>query len=297
MGACPGTAATLPAVIAASGVASESASSLAVTEELTGKCIAELDAHLRVTPLQYTVSRGEQKDEATYDELKAGDSFRLRTNETDYFTGSAQSAVKYDLIGKLTEATQLTRKTIAAILTGISPAVFAQFRTNPESFIKEAARLINEQKATVIVEHISYNPTEDSHTLDIFTQPKKENLSQGLKVNHHIYDYVFTDSGVERTFAGELDASTEVVVYAKMTFFISTPVGNYNPDWAIAFNKDKVKHVYFIAETKGSMSSMDLRQIEESQIDCAWKFFAKITSEQVKYNVVDGYGKLMELVK
>lgn len=61
-------------------------------------------------------------------------------------------------------------------------------------------------------------------------------------------------------------------------------------------SKGKVKHVYFVAETKGSMSSMDLRKIEESKIECARKFFAKITSDQVKYEVVDGYGKLMELV-
>ncbi|MBP7492326.1 MAG: restriction endonuclease subunit R, partial [Rhodoferax sp.] len=115
---------------------------------------------------------------------------------------------------------------------------------------------------------------------------------------HHIYDYVFTDSKNERDFVRELDASTEVVVYAKLPrgFFIPTPVGNYNPDWAIAFQEGKVKHVYFVAETKGSMSSMDLRKIEESKIECARKFFAKITSEQVKYDVVDGYGKLMELV-
>ena len=74
-------------------------------------------------------------------------------------------------------------------------------------------------------------------------------------------------------------------------------MGNYNPDWAIAFNKDKVKHVYFIAETKGSMSSMELRKTEESKIECARKFFAKITSDQVRYDMINSYGKLMELVK
>ena len=163
----------------------------------------------------------------------------------------------------------------------------------------EAARLINEQKATVIIEHLAYDTTTGTHEApDIFTQ-KKEDLTKGFKASKHIYDYVFTDSSNERTFVGELDASSEVVVYAKLprSFFIPTPVGSYNPDWAIAFEANKVKHVYFIAETKGSMSSMDLRKIEESKIECARKFFAKITSEQVKYDVVDSYGKLMELVK
>ena len=249
--------------------------------------------------LQYTVTEGEQKDEGSYDEIRSGDAFRLRSNVTSHLTSTARSAVKYDLVGKLAETTQLTRKTVAAILSGISPAVFAQFRTNPEDFLLQAARIMNEQKATVIVEHLTYNPTDDTHSLDIFTQAKKEDLSKGFKANRHIYDYVFTDSGVERTFVGELDASAEVVVYAKLprTFLIPTPVGNYNPDWAIAFQQGKVKHVYFIAETKGDISTMQLRKIEDSKIECARKFFAKITSDQVRYDVVTNYGKLMELVK
>ena len=183
--------------------------------------------------------------------------------------------------------------------SGINVAVFGQYKRNPEDFILKAGKLINEQKATVIVEHLEYDTTTGVHeTPDIFTQ-RKADLGKGFKAEHHIYDYVFTDSTIERNFVGELDASAEVVVYAKLpkTFFIPTPVGNYNPDWAIAFKQDKVKHIYFIAETKGDMSSMQLRKIEESKIKCARKFFAKITNEQVRYEVVDGYGKLMEMVK
>jgi type III restriction enzyme len=269
------------------------------TSELIEKCIKALDKELKVTPLQYTVTAGQQKDEATYDAVKKGDAFVMKKNLTEHLGSSTRSAVKYDLIGKLAETTQLTRQTIANILRGINVAVFAQYKMNPEDFIMKAGRLINEQKATVIVEHLAYNRVEDVHSIDIFTQEKKEDLSKGFKANHHIYDYVFTDSTNERTFVGELDASAEVVVYAKMpkSFHIPTPVGNYNPDWAIAFQAGKVKHIYFIAETKGSMSSMDLRKIEESKIECARKFFAKITSEQVRYDVVNNYGKLMELVK
>jgi len=269
------------------------------TEELIQKCIQTLDKELKVTPLQYTVTAGEQKDEASFEQLKSGDSFQTKSNSTETLTTTASSAVKYDLIGKLCEATQLTRRTIAAILQGILAARFAQYRTNPENFIMEAARLINEQKATVIVEHLTYDTTTSTYAApDIFTQ-RKEDLSKGFKATKHIYDYVFTDSSGERTFVGELDASSEVVVYAKLprAFSIPTPVGNYNPDWAIAFQAGKVKHIYFIAETKGSMSSMDLREIEKSKIECARKFFAKITSDQVKYDVVNSYGKLMELVK
>jgi len=270
------------------------------TPELIKKCEAALDKELRVSPLQYTIVAGEQIDTATTDDLKQGESFKITKTKTDSHTHSIHSAVKYDLIGKLAEETQLTRSTIASILQGINVAVFSQYRTNPEDFIAKAARLINEQKATVIIEKLTYDSVGEIYDIDIFTQEKRqEDFSKAIKTDHHIYDYVFTDSKNESTFVKELDTSAEVVVYAKLPrgFFIPTPVGNYNPDWAIAFHEGAVKHIYFIAETKGSMSSLELREIEKCKIDCARKFFTKITSDQVKYDVVDSYGKLMELVK
>lgn len=276
--------------------------------ELVQKAVTVLndkDAGLRVTPLQYTIQRGEQADVATYDGIKSGEAFKLKATETEVNRLSVHSAVKYDLIGKLAEGTQLTRRTIAEILKGMNVAVFAQFKTNPESFIAEAIRLINEQKATVIIEHLAYDPVEDKFDLDIFTAglTKQDFSKAGDKLQRHIYDYVLTDSNVERQFVKELDTSSEVVVYAKLPrgFLIPTPVGDYNPDWAISFKEGAVKHVYFVAETKGSMSSMELREIEKTKIKCARKFFddinKKFTPEQVKYDVVDSFGKLMELVK
>lgn len=270
------------------------------TPELVRKCVAALDKELNVSPLQYTIQRGEQSDDTTYESLQQGDAFTLRETASQSLKSSIHSTVKYDLIGKLTEVTKLTRRTVAAILQSVNRAVFGQYRINPEDFMLKAARLINEQKATVIVEHLTYDMIDERHDSDIFTREKpKEDFSKAIKTNRHIYDYVFTDSTIERTFVTELDTSVEVVVYAKLpkSFTIPTPVGNYSPDWAIAFQEGMVKHVYFIAETKGSMSSMELRKIEECRIECARKFFTKITSDQVKYDVVDSYGKLMELVK
>ncbi len=268
------------------------------TDELIAKCVKALDTELRVTPLQYTVTAGAQKDEADYETVQKGEAFSVMETATEHLTTSVRSAVKYDLIGKLAESTQLTRKTAAAILRGINLAVFNQYKTNPEDFMLKAGTIINEQKATVIVEHLAYSPLEETYNVDIFTQDKQD-LSKGFKAKRHILDYVFTDSGTERAFAGELDTSSEVVVYAKLpkSFQIPTPVGNYSPDWAIAFDAGKVKHIYFVAETKGSMSTMQLKKIEESKIACARKFFAKITTDQVKYEMVNSYGKLMELVK
>ncbi|WZB64880.1 DEAD/DEAH box helicase family protein [Achromobacter xylosoxidans] len=275
------------------------------SNELVQKAIRELDTSLCVTPLQYTIQAGEQTSAVTYDGLKDGKAFELKDSVTETNHVSIHSSVKYDLIGKLAEGTQLTRRTVTEILKGINVAVFAQFKTNPESFIAEAVRLINEQKATVIIEHLTYDAVEDKFDLDIFTagQSKQDFSNAGDKLQRHIYDYVVTDSKVEREFVQELDTANEVVVYAKLPrgFLIPTPVGDYNPDWAISFKEGAVKHIYFVAETKGSMSSMDLREIENTKIKCARKFFdemnRRFAPENVKYDVVDSFGKLMEVVK
>ena len=174
-------------------------------------------------------------------------------------------------------------------------------KKNPEEFIRNAARLINEEKATTVVEHLSYDPTKETHSLeDIFTVDSATYDTKRLQeVNKHVYDFVVTDSKGEKAFVSELDVASEVVVYAKLpsSFFIPTPVGEYNPDWAIAFKEGEVKHIYFVAETKGSMSTMQLRKVEEIKIECARKFFDKIASKDVKYDVVDSFDTLMKLVK
>ncbi|WP_261531482.1 type III restriction-modification system endonuclease [Burkholderia multivorans] len=280
------------------------------SDELVQKAVKTLndkDAGLRVTPLQYTIQHGEQAAAVTYDGIKGGTAFELKDSETETNRVSIHSAVRYDLIGKLAEGTQLTRRTVTDILKGLNAVVFAQFKTNPESFIAEAIRLINEQKATVIIEHLAYDPVEDKFDLDIFTAGQtKQDFSNAVKTpRHHIYDFVLPDSGSkpERDFAEALESSAEVVVYAKLPrgFLIPTPVGDYNPDWAISFKEGAVKHIYFVAETKGSMSSMDLREIEKTKIKCARKFFdemnRRFAPENVKYDVVDSFGKLMEVVK
>jgi type III restriction enzyme len=278
--------------------------------ELVQKAIAAINdkdgkVGLRVTPLQYTIQRGEQVAAITADDLQRGDAFVLKATDVETNKISVHSAVKYDLIGKLAEGTVLTRRTIADILNGINAAVFAQYKTNPESFIAEAIRVINEQKATVIIEHLAYDTVEETFDLDIFTagQTKQDLSKAGSKLQRHIYDYVLTDSNIERKFVEELDTSKDVVVYAKLPrgFLIPTPVGDYNPDWAISFKEGSIKHVYFVAETKGSMSTMDLRPMEATKIECARKFFAEVNKryapENVKYDVVNSFEKLMQIVR
>ena len=273
------------------------------SDELVKKSIKVLDSQLHVTPLQYTVQTGEQNATVADDQLRSGESFNV-TNTSTERGGVVSSSVTYDLIGKIAENAHLTRKTVAEILACIEPAIFAQFRQNPEHFITEASGLIKEQKATAIIERLNYDAVEDRYETDIFTaaQTGRDFSRATAKLNKHIYDYCVTDSAVERDFVGELDVSNDVVVYAKLPrgFLIPTPVGDYNPDWAISFRQGSVRHIYFVAETKGSMSSMKLRDIEKTKIECARKFFAGINeyvqSEKVEYDVITDYGKLMDVV-
>lgn len=273
------------------------------SDELVRKCVNALDSQLRVTPLQYTVQTGIQGDGLTDEQLKAGDGFAL-TGSTTERGGSVHSLVKYDLLGKIAENTELTRKTAADILTGIQASVFGQFKENPEHFIAEASRIIAEQKATMVIERLAYDGLAERYDVDIFTanQTGQDFSKASAKLKRHVYDYVVTDSEIERKFADELDTASEVVVYAKLPrgFLIPTPVGDYNPDWAISFKEGCVRHVYFVAETKGTMSSMKLREIENTKIACARKFFDElgriIADDKVKYDVVTDYAKLMDIV-
>ncbi|MFV8141751.1 type III restriction-modification system endonuclease [Mycolicibacterium senegalense] len=271
--------------------------------ELIRKCVQALDKHLNVASLQYVVQAGTQKASLGAGDLSAGTGFGVSSSETHTDTVSSSSQVPYDLLGEIAEKTQLTRRTTAAILTQVAPETFAKFRLNPEQFITETARLMNEQKATVIVEHLAYDALEDHFDTAIFTenQTKQELTHSGEKLTKHIYDYVVTDSKVEREFVTELDTSKEVAVYAKLPrgFFIPTPVGDYNPDWAIAFTEGTVKHIYFVAETKGSLSSLQLKGVEEAKIECARKFFASVNEKNghdVMYHAVTNYTELMQLV-
>lgn len=273
------------------------------SEELIKNCIPVLDSYLKVSPLQYTIQRGEQEDIVTSDQLESGTGFKVKETTVENNNSSIYSAVKYDLIGKIADGTKLTRRTVAIILKGMNKIVFDQFAINPEDFIAKTIQLINEQKATVIIEHLKYDLTTKTHEEKIFTDvPKQDFSNAGEPLKRHIYDYVVTDSKNERNFVTELDTSTEVVLYAKLPrgFSIPTPVGDYNPDWAISFKEGFVKHIYFVAETKGSMSSMELREVEKIRIECARKFFhtlaSKVAPPDIKYDVVDNFGKLMEIV-
>lgn len=272
------------------------------SDELIKKAIEAINNDLHVSVLQYTTSISEQKDTMSADAIKSGDSFKGVKSETQALRHFETSQVKYDLIGKIAEGTVLTRKTVAAILQGIRPDKFSMYKHNPEEFIAKTTRLIKEQKATMIVDHISYDQLDGTYDSDIFTAEKHASLDKAFRAEKHIQPYVFTDGtaekSVERKFAEELEGASEVCVYAKLPkgFAIPTPVGSYSPDWAIAFNEGTVKHIYFVAETKGTMESLQLRPIEKAKISCARKLFNEISTDNVVYHDVDSYQSLLNIM-
>ena len=273
------------------------------SDELIKKSIEHINDKLFISELQYTTTIGRQKSKVNEYELSRGDSFVRESSGTYTLKHAEVSQIKYDLIGKIAEATTLTRKTISKILQGIRIDKLYMFQNNPEEFITKVSRLINEQKATMIVEHISYDTIEGEYDSTIFTAEKNtQSFEKAFLAKKAIQDYVFTDGvaekSIERKFAEDLDAAEEVCVYAKLprTFQIPTPVGNYSPDWAIAFYEGKVKHIFFVAETKGTMESLELRPIEQAKISCAKKLFNEMSTSKVRYHDVDSYQSLLNMM-
>ena len=263
------------------------------SEELIKKSITAIDRDLTVTRMKYVVTMGQQGEGTDFD----GEQSTRRQEMQEVST----STVPYDLVGDIARGATLTRRTVVRILKGIAPARLLLFKNNPEEFIRKVVHIIKDEKATMIVEHIAYNQTDQTYKTDIFTKEKsRQPLDKAYPAKKHILDYVFTDSKGEREFAEELDKAEEVCVYAKLprTFQIPTPVGNYAPDWAIAFHDNMgVKHIFFIAETKGTMDSMQLKGVEKAKIDCAKKLFNNLSTSKVRYHEVNTYDELLDVIK
>lgn len=271
--------------------------------ELISKSIAALNDKLRVNKIFFNVESGSMTSIDT-DDLRAGESF-VKEKATSYsVSATANSNVPYDLVGEIVDRTGLTRKDVIAILKGIEKHVFDKFKENPEEFISKASAIINDQKASVIIEHITYNVLDDRYGKEVFTDSTiRGKLGvNAVKANRSIYDHVVYDSENERKFVSDLDIRDEVAVYVKLPdgFFIPTPIGKYNPDWAIAFYEGSVKHIYFVAETKGSMETLMFEDHtstpEKAKIHCARQHFKAISNGEVVYDVVDSYQALLNLV-
>lgn len=272
------------------------------TDELVRNCIKALDTRLNVSRISYKVEEGTMKEIKSKDALLAGTAFKKNeTSEDSVKDISIGTLMTYDLVGKIVDGTGLTRSAAVQILTGIRPTTFSMFKDNPEDFILKACKEINDERATAIVQRIVYNKMDDVYDgRDVFAEPQIKGClgKNAIEVKKHLYDYLVYDSNGEKEFAEELEASNKVGVYVKLPskFYINTPVGKYNPDWAVAFNEGSVKHIFFVAETKGSLRKMDLRLIENSKIECAKKHFQILNNGEYVYDVVASFNDLMNKV-
>ena len=268
------------------------------TEKLITDSKVRINAQLNIGDRVYEVKTGELED-GTKEQMQEGSLVResqrqLLKLKNDLFTNAV-----YDIVGEIEALTNLTRSTIVAVLKSIKEEKFLLLRKNPEEFIAKCSKLINEVKASLIINNIVYHKIDERHDAKtVFTNDKSAIRNSEL-LKKHIYDYLTSDSKIESDFAKALENSTEVVVYAKLpkSFYISTPVANYSPDWAIVFDKEKVRHIYFVAESKGSDSDMDLREIEKLKIHCATEHFKEISGNEVKFEKVSSYDKLLEIVQ
>ncbi len=265
-------------------------------DKLIKACVDSLNHNLRVTQTLVVITQG------YLDATKQNNPVMKKLiGKQVVLEEIASKNVTYDLIGEVAMPTRLTRQSVATILRSIEPAVFKLFKTNPEEFIREAISLIDEQKASTIIEHITYNKLQETWNAEEIFVDKTIGGEYGQNVadaKKHLYDKLRYDSSVEKTLGENLDTAEIVELYVKLPsgFYINTPMGKYNPDWAISFKEGSVKHIYFVAESKGDASDLQLREVEKAKIECAKRHFAKISDGKVKYDVIDSYSKLLNAV-
>ena len=268
------------------------------TNELITSSIEGINQTLEVTKVLVNITIAKQKNLFEVEDLAnetMTDEAKHIYETMDYELG----ATKYDLIGEIVKNTQFTRKTIVKILSEIREDKFAMFKTNPEDFILKVSHIINSQKIKLLVSGIKYFKTDETYTNDIFTISNfKCNLnSDTIEVKKHIYDYLKSDSNVEKEFARAMD-NGQIIVYAKLPneFKIPTPMGTYNPDWAVVFERVDRKNIYFVAETKGNCEELQLKGAENLKIQYAKRYFECLNDEDIIYDCVNNYGELVNKI-
>lgn len=181
-----------------------------------------------------------------------------------------------DILTDLQDRTQLTRRSIYRIL--VESGRLDDFRRNPQQFIERAAAIINRTKRSALVDGIRYQRIgeEEYYAQELFeTEELSGYLSSMVDATKSVHEKVIYQSDTERTFADDLEKNEAIKVYAKLPawFKVPTPLGSYNPDWAVVVEKDGAERVYFVVETKSSLFTDDLRDKELSKIECGKAHF------------------------
>lgn len=207
-----------------------------------------------------------------------------------------------DLLTDLQDRTQLTRRTLVKVLTECER--LDDFKRNPQQFIEQAAEIINRCKRMALVDGIRYQRLgDDVWKQELFeTEELTGYLTNMLRdTKRSIYEHVVYDSATERDFADALEKDEDVVLYAKLPgwFKVPTPLGSYNPDWAVLINKDGARRLYFVVETKSSLFTDDLRNKESAKIECGKAHFKALAvgENPARYLVARSLSDLQKLVE
>ena len=206
-----------------------------------------------------------------------------------------------DVLTELQDRTQLTRRSIQRILCGSGR--LEDFKRNPQQFIELAAQAVNRCKRQALVDGIKYQRLGDEsyYAQELF---EKEELTGYLKnmldAAKSVYEQVVHESGIEAGFADQLEKNTAVKVYAKLPgwFTVPTPLGSYNPDWAVLIDSDEGERLYFVVETKGSLFAGDLHGTESAKIKCGKAHFnaLKVEESPARYEVATSVDELLAAI-
>lgn len=225
----------------------------------------------------------------------------MQVKETEnHLVSATKTSTPYDLLGRIANDTRLTRQMVAEILSGIDKNVFDQYHDNPEDFMLKASKLINGTLKGMMAGNVEYKKTGKRYTEEeVFKKhtPKGVIGESAIESEKGLYSIVELDSkNIEKPFAEELELSADVETYVKLPteYKISTPYGNYSPDWAVVFKDNDQLNVYFIAETKGTEDPTELREVEQGKIECARKHFKAISDGKVRYYMVKSFLSLVE---
>lgn len=205
----------------------------------------------------------------------------VKEESTVFATTEREYEKAPDIVTYLQDETKLKRKTLIQILKDSD--TLSDFKRNPQTYMMEAARIINAAKRMAMVDGVKYEKLagDEVYEQSLFLKAEIETYSDSIvpvSNNRSPYDHIVVDSTVEREFAEACEKDSNVKFYIKLPseFKIKTPLGMYNPDWALALEKDGKDHLYFIVETKGSIAAEDLRPTELAKIRCGEKHFKAI---------------------
>lgn len=266
--------------------------------ELIHECVNAINCGLSVSKTQLVVKQG---DMGNISYVGEGNAMTMQHNRYHNVDLNVDNDVKFDLVGEIASETNLLRSTVANILNELAPSTFGKFCVNPEEFIRKCIQLINQTKPQLIVKNITYQPIEGKvmGKSDVFKGViDVDDEAMCREARKHIYDHVRFDSQIERSLSEQMDQDCDIDFYIKLPskFTVHTPLGEYNPDWAIVASSSENKKIYMVAESKGTTQAPNLRPVEQAKIYCAKEHFAAISDSFIKYDVVSNINEVRTLM-